>query len=236
MNIAIIIAAGKGTRMRQDIPKQFLTVDDKPVIIYTLEAFQQSPLIDEIVVVTLEEWRPIVETLCKQFGVTKFSKTIAGGDTGQESIYNGITAVSSNHELNDIVVIHDGIRPYVSQEIITDCIEKSQIFGNATAVIPCAEVMLQTNDGRKSTAVYPRDNLKRTQTPQGFHLGEIVELHQQAKEHGIDDALASCDLMIRLGREVHFSLGSEKNVKLTTTDDLDIFRALLSLKKSNAIR
>jgi 2-C-methyl-D-erythritol 4-phosphate cytidylyltransferase len=236
VNIAIIIAAGKGTRMRQDIPKQFLTVNDKPVIVYTLEAFQQSPLIDEIVVVTLQEWRPILETMCRQFGITKFTETVSGGDTGQESIFNGITAVSRNHDPNDIVLIHDGIRPFVSQEIIADCVKKSQIFGNATAVIPCAEVMLQTSDGELSTATYPRDNLKRTQTPQGFHLGEIVELHRQAIERGIHNALASCDLMIRLGNEVHFSLGSEKNVKLTTTDDLDIFRALLSLEKSNAIK
>lgn len=236
MNIALIIAGGHGERMHQDIPKQFLTVNEKPVIVYTMEAFQRHAEIDEIAVVCFDGWEKILLAYGKQFNITKLKYVAPGGNNGQESIKNGIDELKKHYSENDIVLIHDAIRPMVSQEIISDCIVKTRQFGNAIATIPCAEAMLQTSDGLCSTDSFPRDNLKRTQTPQGFRLGKLIEMHEKAAERGITNSIASCTLAIELGEKVYFSAGSEKNLKLTTLDDIDIFKALLLAKRSDWLK
>lgn len=235
-NIAVIIAGGSGTRMHQDIPKQFLTVNEKPVIIYTLEAFQKHPEIDAIAVVCIAGWENVLQAYAKQFNITKLKYIFPGGDCGQSSIRNGIYGLEKFFSSNDIVLIHDAIRPMVSADIISDCIVKTKKYGNATAVIPCAEAMIQTEDGVKSINSYPREHLKRTQTPQGFYLGEICQLHRDALNEGITNSVASCTLMIEMGHQVYFSMGSEKNIKLTTVEDIDIFKALLLAKRSNWLK
>lgn len=236
MNIALIIAGGSGERMHQDIPKQFLSINDRPVIVYTLEAFEHHPEIDEIAVVCIEGWEQVLMAYARQFGITKLKSVIPGGDCGQASIRNGVYALEENHSKDDIILIHDAIRPLVSAEIISDCIRVTSIYGNAIAVIPCAEAMLTTDDEQVSTGSYPRDGLKRTQTPQGFKLGDICDLHRRALDKGITGSIASCTLMIEMGQQVHFSIGSEKNVKLTTLEDIDIFKALLSAKRSEWLK
>ncbi|MBQ8680491.1 MAG: 2-C-methyl-D-erythritol 4-phosphate cytidylyltransferase [Treponema sp.] len=236
MNIALIIAGGVGNRMGQDIPKQFLTVNEKPVIIYTLETFQNHNEIDVIAVVCLSGWETVLQSYANQFNITKLKYIISGGDCGQASIRNGVYELEKHFAEDDIVLIHDAIRPMVSGEIISDCLEKTKLLGNAITCIPCAEAMLQTTDGKTSCGSYPRDNLKRTQTPQGFHLKDICNLHREALKKGITNSVASCTLMIELGKQVHFSKGSEKNIKLTTIEDIDIFKALLSAKRSEWLK
>lgn len=235
-NIALIIAGGSGARMHQNIPKQFLTVNERPVIVYTLEAFQNHPEIDEIAVVCIEGWESVLWAYANQFNITKLKHVILGGKNGQDSIRNGVFELEKNHSKDDVVLIHDAIRPMVSAEIISDCIRVTQLHGNAITVIPCAEAMMQTEDGLVSTGSYPRDNLKRTQTPQGFHIGKICDLHRRALQLGITNSVASCTLMIELGEQVYFSAGSEKNIKLTTVEDLDIFKALLIAKRSDWLK
>ena len=236
MNIALIIAGGSGVRMHQDIPKQFLNVNDRPVIIYTMEAFQSHPDVDVIAVVCISGWEGILTAYAKQFKITKLKHIISGGQNGQESIMNGIAELKKFYGKNDIVLIHDAIRPMVSQEIISDCISKTVQYGNATSVVPCAEAMLETEDGVFADRIYPRDHLKRTQTPQGFKLELISRLHEEAKKQGITNSVASCTLMIELGYPVYFSAGSEKNLKLTTVEDIDIFKALLQAKRSDWLK
>jgi len=231
-NIAMLIAGGLGNRMHQDIPKQFLTVNEKPVIVYTLEAFQNHPEIDVIAVVCIEGWENILHAYAKQFNITKLKYVIPGGKNGQDSIRNGIFELEKYFKREDIVLIHDAIRPMVSAEIISDCIVKTKKYGNAIAVIPCAEAMLQTEDGVISNGSYSRERLRRTQTPQGFTIGKIGDAHRKALEVGITNSVASCTLMIELGEQVYFSAGSEKNIKLTTVEDIDIFKALLVAKRS----
>jgi len=235
-NIALLIAGGSGSRMHQDIPKQFLTVNERPVIVYTLEAFQKHADIDVIAVVCIAGWEQMLWAYAKQFRITKLQYIVPGGNNGQSSIRNGVYELEKHFKREDTVLIHDAIRPMVSQEIISDCIVKTHMYGCAIAVIPCAEAMLETNDGKSSLASYPRDNLKRTQTPQGFVLGKICDLHREALEKGIINSIASCTLMIEMGQEVHFSMGSEKNIKLTTVEDIDIFKALLLTKRSDWLR
>lgn len=236
MNIGLLIAGGSGVRMHQNIPKQFLTVNERPVIVYTLEAFQEHADIDAIAVVCIEGWEQILWAYAKQFNISKLKYVIPGGKNGQESIRNGVYELEKYFAEDDIVLIHDAIRPMVSADIISDCIVKTKKYGCAIATIPCAEAMMQTEDGLISIGSYPRENLKRTQTPQGFPIGKICDLHRKAVQAGITNSVASCTLMIELGEQVYFSAGSEKNIKLTTVEDIDIFKALLLVRRSEWLK
>lgn len=231
MNIALIIAGGVGARMGQEIPKQFLSVNDKPVIVYTLQAFQRHPKIDSIAVVCVGGWEDVLRAYARQFGISKLDVVAPGGKNGQDSIRNGLFALEGRFGDDDVVLIHDAIRPMVSEEIITDCIDTVLEKGNAISAIPCNEAMMTTEDGVVSTGQYPRSLLRRTQTPQGFRLGYICDLHRKAPEAGITNSVASCTLMAEMGHQVYFSLGSERNLKLTTVEDIDIFKALLAEKR-----
>ncbi|MDO4371541.1 MAG: 2-C-methyl-D-erythritol 4-phosphate cytidylyltransferase, partial [Clostridia bacterium] len=132
---------------------------------------------------------------------------------------------------DDLVLVHDAIRPMLSTEIISSCIATATQYGSAIAVVPCQEAMLETQDQISTNSSYPRANLKRTQTPQGFPIGVLADAHREALERGITNSIASCTLMVELGKTIYFSAGSEKNIKLTTPEDIDIFRALLTLQR-----
>ena len=220
-NIALLIAGGSGNRMGQSIPKQFLTVNERPVIVYTLEIFQKHPEIDSIAVVCIKGWEFVLQAYINQFNITKVKHIIPGGKNGQESIRNGVYELEKYYSPNDIVLIHDAIRPMVSADIISDCIRVTREKGNAITVIPCAEAIIQTEDGNVSVGSYPRNHLRRTQTP---------------LEAGVTDSVASCTLKIEMGEQVYFSMGSEKNIKLTTVEDIDIFKALLAEKRSDWLK
>lgn len=235
-NIALLIAGGSGNRMGQSIPKQFLTVNERPVIVYTLEIFQKHPEIDSTAVVCIKGWEFVLQAYINQFNITKVKHIIPGGENGQESIRNGVYELEKHYSPNDIVLIHDAIRPMVSADIISDCIRVTREKGNAITVIPCAEAIIQTEDGNVSVGSYPRNHLRRTQTPQGFFIGDICNLHRRALEAGVTDSVASCTLKIEMGEQVYFSMGSEKNIKLTTVEDIDIFKALLAEKRSDWLK
>lgn len=226
-NIGLIIAGGVGARMQQAIPKQFMTVFDKPIIAYTMEKFENHPAIDIIAVVCLEGWDNILASYAKQYNITKLKHIFPAGAVGQESIKNGIMGLAEIYNEDSIVLIHDAIRPNLSKDVISECITVTKQNGNAIVCIPCQEAMLETIDKISSDSSYPRDNLKRTQTPQGFKLKTIVDAHKKANELNITNSVASCTLMIEIGEKVYFSNGSEKNIKLTTPEDIEIFKALL---------
>lgn len=232
----MIIAGGTGQRMGQDIPKQFLSVNDKPVIVYTLEAFQRHPNIDKIAVVCLDGWHDVLKAYAKQFGISKLEVVASGGETGQESIYKGLLSLKNIANYDDIVLVHDAIRPMVSQDIITDCIIKATKYGNAITVIPCAEAMMVSRDEESADRSIPRHNLKRTQTPQAMRYGSFLKMHEKALSMGITKSIATCTMIIETGGIVYYSMGSEKNIKLTTVDDLDIFKALLQAKHDQSIK
>lgn len=231
-NIALIIAGGVGSRMHQDIPKQFINVKDKPVIIYTLMAFQNHPNIDAIEVVCLDGWHDILRAYAKQFNITKLENIVSGGETGQDSIRNGLYDIATRYkDDDDIVLIHDSIRPMVSADIISDNIRVCRQFGNATVVIPCTSVMLGTEDSIVSESQIPRDNLKITQTPQAFFLNELLAVHAKAIKMHLLPSIASCALYIEMGKKVYLSKGSEKNIKITTQEDIEIFTSLLESQR-----
>ncbi len=231
MNIALIIAGGNGRRMQQEIPKQFLNVNDKPVMIYTLEAFQSHPDIDAIGVVCVDGWHDILMAYARQYKISKLEWIVSGGENGQGSIRNGLLEAEKRYGENDIILVHDAIRPMVSHEIISDCIVQCKRHGSAVSIVPCNTVALRRATEQTSSEVVPRDQLALTQTPQAFPLKKLCDAHRKAKEVGITNSIASCTLMIELGETVHFSIGAETNIKLTTPDDLKIFKALLALKE-----
>lgn len=238
MNIAMIIAGGKGSRMNQDIPKQFLNIHDRPIIVYTMQAFQKHPEIDAILIVCLDGWQEILKAYAHQFNITKLRWVVVGGGNGQESIHNGLIQLERECRAEDLVLVHDGIRPNVSQEIISNSIAECRLHGSAITVIPCAEAMLlrEEENGTSAKALISRDMLARTQTPQTFPLAKLLWAHREAEKRGIHNSIASCTLMVELGEQVYFCPGSEKNIKITTTEDIEIFKALLMARKDDWLK
>lgn len=223
--------------MNQDIPKQFLSIQDRPVIVYTMQAFQRHPEIDAIAVVCIDGWQEILWAYARQFNITKMRWVTAGGENGQQSIYNGLVALKEHCAVSDMVLVHDAIRPNVSQEIISNCIAECRLHGSAITVIPCAEAMLlRSADPDSSREVIARESLARTQTPQAFPLEKLLWAHEEAGKRGISNSIASCTLMVELGEKVYFCPGSEKNIKITTTEDIEIFKALLMAKKDEWLK
>lgn len=228
---AILTAGGVGSRMANEIPKQFINVNDKPVIVYTMEAFQRHPGIDGIVVSCLQGWDPILSAYAREFGITKLVAVVPGGETGQQSIYNALTKLEEIASDDDMVVIHDGNRAFVSQDIISNAIGVAEAKGDAVACIPCVEVIAKRDLDSPDTAhvTIDRDSLERTQTPHVFRLGDIMSLHDWARANGVETAAAP-ELLALRGRAIHFSPGDETNFKITTQSDLRMFRALLAAR------
>ena len=232
MTVALLIAGGVGVRMGQEIPKQFLHIGDKPVIIYTLERFQNNSHVDGIVVVTLPGWIAFVEAYARQFGISKLKSVVAGGVTGHDSIHNGVLEIAKHYSNDTVVMIHDGIRPMLDDKIIAENLAVYKEKGNATVVIPCAEVIFKSDIPTESTEVLDRSKVWRTQTPQTFRLDKLLWAHKEVERRKLPPPIATCHLFSLLGEIVYFSNGSEKNIKLTTMDDIDIFKALLKNEKS----
>ena len=235
MNIALLIAGGSGNRMGQDIPKQFLHVDGCPIIIHTMQCFQRHPDVDAISVVCLKGWETVLQAYANQFCITKLKWIFPGGASGMESIHNGIYGLKEQGcDDQDLVMIHDSVRPLLSQDIISSNIAICQAYGYAITGIQCREAILESEDGFVSTTSIPRDTLIRTQTPQTFRLGNIIEVHEEAKRKGIVDSVASCTLIAEVGgREMHIVPGSEKNIKVTTVEDIEILKALMHTSKED---
>lgn len=231
MNIALLTAGGSGTRMLQDIPKQFMTINDKPIIIYTMEIFEKHPSIDKIIVACKEGWENILESYAKQFKISKLDKVVCGGKTGHESIRKMLDYAIEKYDDNDIALVHDGNRPMLSADIISNSISICKQKGCAITAIPCNDALLYTEDKVTSTKQISRDLLVRTQTPHTFKLKDLFDMHIEAEERGIKNSVASCTLAIELGKEIYFTPGSEKNIKITVPDDVEIFKALLNTEK-----
>lgn len=233
MNVAIIIAGGSGHRMGQDIPKQFINVYDKPVLIYTLEGFQRHPQVDAIEVVCLDGWHDVLRAYAKQYGITKLKWIVSGGTTGQESIRNGVYNLQDICAEDDIVVIHDGIRPLVEEEVLSDVIVTCQKHGNAVTSLPYNEQIFVIEDDVSTRQYIPRETLRRVSTPQAYRFGKLLWAYQKAfaEEIGIYGSSYTNTMMVDLGERLYFAAGSDKNIKLTTSDDLEMFKAYLKMAR-----
>jgi len=238
MNIALIVAAGSGSRMgNADKPKQFLPIYGKPLMIHTIEAFEVHDEIDAIVVVTNEAYIDQVKVWCKQYDLGKIKAVVAGGDSRQISVNNGLQAVKaiSKDPKNDIVLIHDAARPLISQRIITDNIRVCEKYDAVDTVIKASDTIVRSANEETINDIPARNELYQGQTPQSFKLSLILDAHEYVKTHEVNNVTDDCKLVLSLGKEVRLVEGSKQNFKITTFDDLMMLKALLKIGKTEVL-
>lgn len=240
MNVAIVLAGGKGQRMDSEIPKQFINVYDKPILMYTLEAFENHPQIDAIEVVVIEGWGDLVWAYAKQFNITKLKWVVDGGNTVQESIRNGLLNIENEVSSDDFILVHDGIRPLVEQDVLTDVIKVAYDKGNAVSSMPYNEqIFVIDSENEETTKEYVvRETIRRVSTPQAYNATMIIDLYKRAflEEKGISGSSYADTLMTEYGQSVFYSMGSDKNIKIIDQDDLNLFKAFLQKENANWLK
>lgn len=234
MNIAIIFAGGSGVRMGAGIPKQFLEINGKPIIIYTLQLFQYHDQIDKIYISVLENFIPYMEDLVGEYHIRKVAKVIAGGETAQDSIYNTLKVAERENPDDSIVLIHDGVRPFVSYEVIQDNIESVKKYGNGITCTSCFETILVSEDGKEVGSVPYRKETFAAQAPQSFYLKDIIAAHDavRATKSRYENMVDACTIIRSQGMKAHMVPGNRGNIKVTTPEDVYMFRALLQYKEN----
>lgn len=237
MNIAVIFAGGVGNRMHsKSLPKQFLMIHDKPIIIHTLDLFEANPQIDAIVVSCVEGWVNYLKDLVKRFNLTKVRLIVKGGKTGQESIYNALKAAKKiSTSSDDIVLIHDGVRPLINQKTIEDNIASVKKYGSAITSVKVKETVLIVDSQEAITEVPNRSRSRLARAPQSFYLADILKAHEVALREGKGDFIDSCSMMQYYGHKLHLVDGPQENIKITTPDDFYTMRALLDAKENAQI-
>lgn len=236
MNIAVIFAGGTGRRMRTTSrPKQFLEYRGKPIIIYTLELFDNHSMIDGIVVACVEDWIPFLEKMLKKFEINKVVKVVSGGASGQESIYKGLLAANEiSKSIEDIVLIHDGVRPLITEQTITDNIETVRKEGSCITCIPATETFVVTKENG-GLEIPTRANSLIARAPQSFYLKDILSAHEQARKEGRNDFIDSCSMMHHYGHKLGRVIGPMENIKITTPTDYFIFKAMVEVHENQQI-
>jgi len=235
MNIAVIFAGGSGKRMNTvSRPKQFLELKGKPIIIYTLELFDNHPDVDGIVVVCIEPWIPFLQKQLKKFEITKVADIVPGGETGQDSIYNGLACAAKHFPADSVVMIHDGVRPLITEQTITDNIATARQNGNCITCVPATETLVvrQSDD---SLEIPTRANSFIARAPQTFVLSDILGAHEQARCEGRHDFIDSCTMMSHYGHKLSTIIGPMENIKITTPTDFFIFRAMVEVHENQQI-
>ena len=235
-NIAVVFAGGTGQRMGiKDVPKQFLEVDGKPVIIYTLEHFENHPEIDDIYVVCIESWIDYLNYQLDKFNIKKVKSVVPGGKTGQDSIYLGLKEAEKYCSVDDVVLIHDGVRPFINAELISRNIRDTKLHGNSISCTGCNETFLVSKNGVDIIDVPVRKESYNGQAPQAFKLGEIISAHEEMRAKNPDyiDVIDSCTLFHLLGRKTYLTEGVRGNTKITNPVDIYIFKAWLEFKNNN---
>ena len=237
MNIGVIFAGGVGSRMHsKDRPKQFLELYNKPIIIHTLEHFENNEEIDAIVVACVEEWIPYLEKLLYKFRIDKVKKVVPGGKTGQLSIYNGLMAAKEiAGDEKSIVLIHDGVRPLINSELLSSNIASVKKHGSAITAGVVKETIVVVGNDLDVEQVPPREKSRVAKAPQSFWLEDILSVHKQALADGEENSIDSCTLMKRYGKHLHMIDGPYENIKITTPDDFYTMRAILEAKENSQI-
>lgn len=235
MNIAVIFAGGVGKRMNSKAkPKQFLEIHGKPIIIHTIESFENHSDIDAICVVSVKEWLDYLHVLIKKYNLNKVKWVVAGGDTALESQFKGLKAIDIK-EKNTIVLIHDGVRPLINQNIISDCIESVKKYGNAITVAPAIETIIRQDDSSVIKDTIPRSECMLARAPQCFLLNDILKVHESSIRNKKHEYIDSASMMFDNGYQLHTVLGPIENIKVTTPSDFYICRALLDAHENSQI-
>ncbi|MHB9293977.1 putative 2-C-methyl-D-erythritol 4-phosphate cytidylyltransferase [Hollandina sp. SP2] len=233
MNIALIFAGGSGIRMNTaSKPKQFLQLYGKEIIIHTIEHFEKYSAIDAIIVACIESWIPFLNSLLEKYNIGKVKWVIPGGSDGQESIYHGLSCLKNNVPHDSIVLIHDGVRPMITHELISQCIQSVVAYGSAITVTPEIETVVSLDDEGKVVSITDRSKCFHAKAPQCFRLADIWQAHQKAKQDGLANMIDSASLMNHYGYILHTVQGSYDNIKITTPSDFYIFRALYEAREN----
>lgn len=234
MNIAVIFAGGTGTRMNtRSKPKQFLEMHGKPVLVYTLDNFENHPEIDHIILVCLESWIDYTKDLLQKFHITKVSAIVSGGKTGQESIYHGVKKAYELYGGDHIVLVHDGVRPLIDEETISRCIHSVKVHGSAVTVAPAIEtIFLKDGEENRVGQIFERSKCEMAKAPQCFRLDALFKAHEQARKAGRLDFIDSASLMQYYGHKLFTVDGPSENIKITTPSDFYIFRAIMDARES----
>ncbi len=238
MNYALIFAGGVGNRMNSRTkPKQFLEIHGKPIIIHTIEHFEEHPQIDAICVVIVKEWLDYMERLVEKYFLKKVRWIITGGDSALDSQYKGLTVINDSVEPNQkhIVLIHDGVRPLIDERIISDCIRETAEYGSAVTVAPAIETIIRADQNGIITDTYLRSECQLARAPQTFYLADILAIHEKARTDGKYDFVDSTSMMLHYGKVVHTVKGPTENIKVTNPADFYICRALLDAKENSQI-
>lgn len=232
MVIAIIFAGGSGTRMGADIPKQFIKIAGMPVLAHTLKIFERHQLVDEIIVVANGDFMEETKVLIRQYGITKGVEVVGGGDSAQESIFRGLTAAKARYNDDAVVILHDGVRPYVKADVISAVIESVEKYGNGITYTPCYETIVLSKNAIDVDGIPSRGESYTAQAPQGFRLGDIVEAHEKVRTMPgrYDGLVDQATLYWKLGKPIHLVKGNRGNIKITTPEDIWMLEALM--KKS----
>lgn len=235
MNVAVIFAGGQGNRLHHySRPKQFLEYRGKPIVIYTIEIFQHIPEIDGVVVACLEDWIPYLRSQVEKYQLTKVVGIVPGGNSGQDSIYNGLACVEQHYPDDTTVLIHDGVRPLVLEKTILECIEVAREKGNCVVCVPASEtVVVKRPDGVLD--IPDRSASLVAKAPQCFVLKEVLAAHRQAQAEGRHDFIDTCTMMHHYGHELHTILGSMENIKITTPVDYFMFRSIVKAREEGAV-
>ncbi len=227
MNIAVVFAGGTGQRMNsKSKPKQFLMLHGRPIIIYTLERFEQHPDVDAIVVVCLKDWIGELKRYISKYGLSKIASIVPGGGSGQESIRNGVFEASRLFPSDSVVLVHDGVRPLIDDQTISDCIRCTNEKGSAVTVVPAIETIVQSTDGVIDNII-DRKRCQLARAPQCFRLGDLYEAHERALSDGLTEFIDSASLMSYYGHKLYEVEGSPANIKITTPSDYYIMRAIM---------
>lgn len=237
MNIAVIFAGGIGSRMHsKSRPKQFLELNGKPIIIYTLEIFDNHPEIDAISVVCVEEWIPFLEKMLRKFEISKVVSVVKGGETGQHSIYNGLCAAEAFAPSNEenIVLIHDGVRPLITEQTVTDNLAKVRECGSCITCVPATETFVVSQPNGE-LEIPDRNQSLIARAPQSFMLKDILAAHRQALAEGHTSFIDSCTMMSHYGYRLGLIEGPMENIKITTPADFFIFRAMVQVHENQQI-
>lgn len=234
MNIAMIFAGGSGVRMGAGIPKQFIEINGKPIIIHTAQLFEFHKMIDKIYISTLEDYIPYVEALVQEYHLTKVAAVIPGGETAQDSIYNGLIRARQENEADSIVLLHDGVRPFVDYDVISENIKSVEKNGNAITCTACFETILLSKDGEGVDSVPYRKETFAAQAPQSFRLQDIIDAHNKIRNTPTkyENMVDQCTICTTLGIPVHMIEGNRGNIKVTTPEDVYMFRALMQYKEN----
>lgn len=229
MNYVILLAGGVGKRMGADIPKQFIKVKGKPIIVYSIENFQRNEQIEKIVVVCVKDWIDYVKELVKEYDLTKVGWIIEGGSTGHDSIRNGVFFLKDKVNPDDYIIVHDAVRPILPQKAINEVLRIAREKGNASSSIVCHPPIVYTEDGESGVRDIDREHVMLTASPQAYRFSLALSCYEKAEVENKNNFTFTSSLLIHYGERVYFAKGTTSNIKVTKKEDIALFEALLNV-------